>query len=132
MAGSQSDITARKVAEEKLQHDALHDDLTGLANRVLFMDRLSCALADFERVPEHQFAVLFFDLDRFKNVNDSLGHPLGDKLLSGIAHRLEHYLRPGDTLSPGSAATSSRSCSTGSTTSPAPSTSPSGSRNCSA
>ena len=98
MAGSQSDITARKVAEEKLQHDALHDDLTSLANRVLFMDRLSCALADFERAPEQQFAVLFFDLDRFKNVNDSLGHPLGDKLLRGIAHRLEHYLRPGDTV----------------------------------
>ena len=98
MAGSQSDITARKVAEEKLQHDALHDDLTSLANRVLFMDRLACALADFERTPEHQFAVLFFDLDRFKNVNDSLGHPLGDKLLRGIAHRLEHYLRPGDTV----------------------------------
>ncbi len=98
MAGSQSDITARKVAEEKLQHDALHDDLTSLANRVLFMDRLSCALADFERRPKQQFAVLFFDLDRFKNVNDSLGHPLGDKLLRGIAHRLEHYLRPGDTV----------------------------------
>jgi len=98
MAGSQSDITARKVAEEKLQHDALHDDLTCLANRVLFMDRLSCSMADFERTPENQFAVLFFDLDRFKNVNDSLGHPLGDKLLKGIAQRLEHYLRPGDTV----------------------------------
>jgi len=98
MAGSQSDITARKKAESKLQHDALHDDLTGLANRVLFMDRLSYALADFDRDPKHQFAVLFFDLDRFKNVNDSLGHPLGDKLLQGIAQRLEHYLRPGDTV----------------------------------
>jgi len=98
MAGSQSDITARKMAEEKLQHDALHDDLTCLANRVLFMDRLSCSMADFDRTPSNQFAVLFFDLDRFKNVNDSLGHPLGDKLLRGIAHRLEHYLRPGDTV----------------------------------
>ena len=98
MAGSQSDITARKVAEEKLQHDALHDDLTCLANRVLFMDRLSCSMADYERAPKNQFAVLFFDLDRFKNVNDSLGHPLGDKLLKGIAQRLEHYLRPGDTV----------------------------------
>ncbi len=98
MAGSQSDITARKVAEEKLQHDALHDDLTCLANRVLFMDRLACSMADFERTPANQFAVLFFDLDRFKNVNDSLGHPLGDKLLKGIAQRLEHYLRPGDTV----------------------------------
>ncbi len=98
MAGSQSDITARKVAEEKLQHDALHDDLTCLANRVLFMDRLACSMADYERTPTNQFAVLFFDLDRFKNVNDSLGHPLGDKLLKGIAQRLEHYLRPGDTV----------------------------------
>jgi diguanylate cyclase (GGDEF)-like protein/PAS domain S-box-containing protein len=98
MAGSQSDITARKVAEAKLQHDALHDDLTGLSNRVLFMDRLACALADLARGPQHHFAVLFFDLDRFKNVNDSLGHPLGDKLLMGIARRLEHYLRPGDTV----------------------------------
>jgi len=98
MAGSQSDITARKVAEEKLQHDALHDDLTGLANRVLFMDRLACSMADFDRASKNQFAVLFFDLDRFKNVNDSLGHPLGDKLLKGIARRLEHNLRPGDTV----------------------------------
>jgi diguanylate cyclase (GGDEF)-like protein/PAS domain S-box-containing protein len=98
MAGSQSDITARKVAEQKLQHDALHDDLTGLANRVLFMDRLSYALAELERGSDNNFAVLFFDLDRFKNVNDSLGHPLGDKLLMGIARRLEHYLRPGDTV----------------------------------
>ena len=98
MAGSQSDITARKKAEEKLQHDALHDDLTGLANRVLFMDRLSVALADVERAGKDTFAVLFFDLDRFKNVNDSLGHPLGDKLLIGIAQRLQECLRPGDTL----------------------------------
>jgi len=93
MAGSQSDITARKVAEAKLQHDALHDDLTGLSNRVLFMDRLACALTDIDHGPENHFA-----LDRFKNVNDSLGHPLGDKLLMGIARRLEHYLRPGDTV----------------------------------
>jgi diguanylate cyclase (GGDEF)-like protein/PAS domain S-box-containing protein len=98
MAGSQSDITARKVAEEKLQHDALHDDLTGLANRVLFMDRLACSLAEQERGTDTGFAVLFFDLDRFKNVNDSLGHALGDKLLVGISRRLEHYLRPGDTV----------------------------------
>jgi len=98
MAGSQTDITARKRAEHQLQHDALHDGLTGLANRVLFMDRLACALADLQRRATPHFAVLFFDLDRFKNVNDSLGHTLGDKLLVGLARRLEHFLRPGDTV----------------------------------
>jgi diguanylate cyclase (GGDEF)-like protein/PAS domain S-box-containing protein len=98
MAGSQTDITARKRAEHQLQHDALHDGLTGLANRVLFMDRLAYALADLQRRAQPHFAVLFFDLDRFKNINDSLGHTLGDKLLVGIARRLEHFLRPGDTV----------------------------------
>ncbi len=98
MAGSQTDITARKRAEHQLQHDALHDSLTGLANRVLFVDRLACALADLKRQASPHFAVLFFDLDRFKNVNDSLGHSMGDKLLVGIARRLEHFLRPGDTV----------------------------------
>ena len=98
MAGSQTDITARKRAEHQLQHDALHDGLTGLANRVLFMDRLACALADLQRRAQPNFAVLYFDLDRFKNVNDSLGHTVGDKLLVGIASRLEHFLRPGDTV----------------------------------
>ena len=98
MAGSQTDITARKRAEHQLQHDALHDSLTGLANRVLFVDRLACALADLQRQASPNFAVLFFDLDRFKNVNDSLGHSMGDKLLVGIARRLEHFLRPGDTV----------------------------------
>ncbi len=98
MAGSQTDITARKRAEHQLQHDALHDGLTGLANRVLFMDRLACALADLQRRASPHFAVLFFDLDRFKNINDSLGHTVGDKLLVGIARRLEHFLRPGDTV----------------------------------
>ncbi len=98
MAGSQTDITARKRAEHQLQHDALHDGLTGLANRVLFMDRLACALADLQRRAQPNFSVLYFDLDRFKNINDSLGHTIGDKLLMGIARRLEHFLRPGDTV----------------------------------
>jgi diguanylate cyclase (GGDEF)-like protein/PAS domain S-box-containing protein len=98
MAGSQTDITARKRAEHQLQHDALHDGLTGLANRVLFIDRLAFALADVQRRAAPHFSVLFFDLDRFKNVNDSLGHAVGDKLLLGIARRLEHFLRPGDTV----------------------------------
>jgi diguanylate cyclase (GGDEF)-like protein/PAS domain S-box-containing protein len=98
MAGSQTDITARKRAEHQLQHDALHDGLTGLANRVLFIDRLAFALADVQRRAAPHFSVLFFDLDRFKNVNDSLGHTVGDKLLLGISRRLEHFLRPGDTV----------------------------------
>jgi diguanylate cyclase (GGDEF)-like protein/PAS domain S-box-containing protein len=98
MAGSQTDITARKRAEHQLQHDALHDGLTGLANRVLFIDRLACAVADVQRRAAPHFSVIFFDLDRFKNVNDSLGHTVGDKLLLGIARRLEHFLRPGDTV----------------------------------
>jgi len=98
MAGSQTDITARKRAEHQLQHDALHDGLTGLANRVLFIDRLAFALADVQRRAAPHFSVLFFDLDRFKNVNDSLGHAVGDKLLLGISRRLEHFLRPGDTV----------------------------------
>ena len=98
MAGSQTDITARKRAEHQLQHDALHDGLTGLANRALFIDRLAFALADVQRRAAPHFSVLFFDLDRFKNVNDSLGHAVGDKLLLGISRRLEHFLRPGDTV----------------------------------
>jgi len=65
---------------------------------VLFIDRLACALADVQRRAAPHFSVLFFDLDRFKNVNDSLGHTVGDKLLLGIARRLEHFLRPGDTV----------------------------------
>ena len=86
MAGSQSDITARKVAEATLQHDALHDDLTSLANRVLFMDRLSCALADFERAPEQQFAVLFFDL-YFLDPGSPLG--VGLEIEGNLVDRLD-------------------------------------------
>ncbi len=98
MAGSQTDITARKRAEAQLLHDAFHDVLTGLANRALFVDRLQVALASAARKRNGNFAVLFLDLDRFKNVNDSLGHAAGDQLLTAIARRLEGFLRPGDTL----------------------------------
>jgi diguanylate cyclase (GGDEF)-like protein/PAS domain S-box-containing protein len=98
MAGSQTDITARKRAEAQLLHDAFHDVLTGLANRALFIDRLQVALASAARKRNGNFAVLFLDLDRFKNVNDSLGHAAGDQLLTAIARRLEGFLRPGDTL----------------------------------
>ena len=98
MAGSQSDITARKMAEERLLHDAFHDHLTGLPNRALFMDRLGMAIAHAKRRLSYTYAVLFIDLDRFKNVNDSLGHSVGDELLIAVARRLESCLRPGDTV----------------------------------
>lgn len=98
IAGSQTDITDRKRAESQLLHDAFHDALTGLPNRVLFMDRLEQAIERGKRRQDNLFAVLFLDLDRFKVVNDSLGHLIGDQLLMAIARRLEACLRPGDTV----------------------------------
>ncbi len=92
------DITQRKRAEEQLLHDALHDRLTGLPNRTLFMDRLNQALRRTKRHPESQCAVLFMDLDRFKVVNDSLGHVMGDQLLVDVAHRLKGSMREVDTF----------------------------------
>ncbi|HEX8835234.1 MAG TPA: CHASE2 domain-containing protein, partial [Abditibacteriaceae bacterium] len=97
MAGSQSDITDQVEAKEQLRHNAFFDALTNLPNRALFMDRLGRALARAKRRDDYLFAVLFLDLDRFKVVNDSLGHAAGDTLLIQVARRLELCLRPGDT-----------------------------------
>jgi diguanylate cyclase (GGDEF)-like protein/PAS domain S-box-containing protein len=91
-------ITDRKKAEERLLHDAFHDALTGLPNRALMIDHLKLAIARNKRKSDRTFAVLFLDLDRFKVVNDSLGHLIGDQLLIGIARRLEGCVRPGDTV----------------------------------
>jgi diguanylate cyclase (GGDEF)-like protein/PAS domain S-box-containing protein len=98
IAGSQTDITERKVAVERLTHDAFHDGLTQLPNRALFMDRLQRAVEMQRRRSSARFAVLFLDLDRFKVVNDSLGHVFGDELLIAVARRLEGMLRASDTV----------------------------------
>lgn len=91
------DITARKDAEAQLTHLALHDDLTGLPNRLLLRDRLELALAAVGRSHSH-VAVVFLDLDRFKTINDSLGHEAGDRVLVTVAKRLRATLRPTDTV----------------------------------
>lgn len=98
MAGSQADITERKRAEEQLLHDAFHDSLTGLANRALFMDRLGHVIGVSQRNSQQSFAVLFFDLDRFKIINDNFGHIIGDEVLKEVARRLARCVRPGDTV----------------------------------
>jgi PAS domain S-box/diguanylate cyclase (GGDEF) domain len=92
------DVTARKQAEERLVHDAIHDGLTALPNRTLFLDRLVHAIRRSKRSLDHPFALLFVDLDRFKDVNDSLGHLAGDELLVEIATRIRGCVRPGDTV----------------------------------
>lgn len=91
-------ITALKLAKAQLIHDAFHDILTSLPNRALFMERLQPALMLAKRRTDYTFAVLFLDLDRFKVVNDSLGHMIGDQLLTALARRLENCLRAGDTV----------------------------------
>ena len=97
MAGSHTDITNRKRAERQLHHNAFYDGLTGLPNRALFINRLEQAVARAQRRADYKFAVLFLDLDRFKNVNDSLGHSAGDVLIKEMAKRIALCLRLGDT-----------------------------------
>jgi diguanylate cyclase (GGDEF)-like protein/PAS domain S-box-containing protein len=92
-----ADALARQATEDEIRHRALHDSLTGLPNRILFLDRLEHALARLRR-GESLAAVMFLDLDRFKRVNDSLGHHAGDEILTAVAPRLKQALRPTDTV----------------------------------
>ncbi len=96
MLGSMMDVTVRKSLEDQLTHQALHDPLTKIANRVLFRDRVEHALSKLIR-SHVSIAVLFLDLDNFKAINDSLGHAAGDKLLVAVADRLQDCLRNSDT-----------------------------------
>ena len=98
MVGAQTDINCRKLAEAQLLHDAFHDTLTGLSNRALFMNRLEHSLEIAKRRQDYLFAVIFLDLDRFKTINDSLGHQSGDNLLIAFVERILPCIPSGDTL----------------------------------
>jgi diguanylate cyclase (GGDEF)-like protein/PAS domain S-box-containing protein len=95
---SLADITELKEAERQIYHQAFHDTLTGLPNRALFMEHLNMAVKRSKRRDEYRFAVLYLDIDRFKLVNDSLGHSVGDRLISAFADRIQESLRDIDTL----------------------------------
>jgi diguanylate cyclase (GGDEF)-like protein/PAS domain S-box-containing protein len=97
VTGIARDITESKVKEAYLSHRALHDPLTGLPNRVLLLDRLEAALARIQRHNAY-LAVLYLDLDRFKTVNDNLGHEAGDRLLQVVGRKLQETLRPSDSV----------------------------------
>jgi diguanylate cyclase (GGDEF)-like protein/PAS domain S-box-containing protein len=95
--GIQDDVTERKLAEQRLARRAVHDSLTDLPNRVLFMDRLRDAYSRARRGEDATIAVLFLDLDDFRGVNESLGYQAGDRVLASVAERLEDCLREQDT-----------------------------------
>jgi diguanylate cyclase (GGDEF)-like protein/PAS domain S-box-containing protein len=98
VVGRQTDIDEDDESRQAVRVSGLQDSLTSLPNRTALVDRMRHAFARAERDSEQSFAVLFFDLDRFKNINDSLGHLTGDKLLRAIAQRVETACRPGDTV----------------------------------
>lgn len=93
-----SDISLHKENEEQLQRMAFSDPLTGLANPLLFRERLNQALKEVERLPDQKIGILYLDLDHFKEVNDTHGHPIGDQLLQQVADRLTTIIRKGDTV----------------------------------
>jgi len=98
VAGSQTDVTDRHEAQARLEHAARHDSLTNLPNRAAFMQELGRILGRSKRMGDYRYSVLFVDVDRFKLVNDSLGHLVGDQLLTSVAHKLATCLRTGDVL----------------------------------
>ena len=98
LAGSLTDVTERALVQEQLRSVGTHDPLTGLCNRAVFVEQLGRRLDDLKARRGGRFAALYLDLDRFKVVNDSLGHMVGDQLLTVVSRRLEACLRPGDSL----------------------------------
>ena len=98
LAGSLTDVTERALVQEQLRSVGTHDPLTGLCNRAVFVEQLGRRLDDLKARRGRRFATLYLDLDRFKVVNDSLGHLVGDQLLTAVSRRLEACLRPGDVL----------------------------------
>jgi diguanylate cyclase (GGDEF)-like protein/PAS domain S-box-containing protein len=98
MIGGSTDISERKALEAELERQASHDPLTGLPNRRAFVDRLGQALRTRRRKGKRKVGVLFMDLDRFKTINDSLGHEVGDRILVNVAERIKNRLRPENVL----------------------------------
>ncbi len=98
LEGSMEDVSSRKIMEEQLHFQAFHDPLTGLPNRLMLLDRLRTAVSRARRREGYNYAVAFLDLDRFKTVNDSMGHVAGDKLLVQVARRLGVHMRQLDTI----------------------------------